>query len=144
MAIGFMTMIGLISAGLASLTMSSLKNRTTLEVIRGRQYAADGAVELAISHVRALPCSTVSDHVVDTLNGTEIRVDWVSTCAGSVKSSDGTDVAQRNVVFSACQNAVPTAPCVESNVIIRAQVNFALDTSGAVVKTFVQSWSVNR
>ena len=42
------------------------------------------------------------------------------------------------------QNTLPTAPCVESNVIIRAQVNFALDSSGAVARTFVQSWSVNR
>lgn len=99
LAIGFMTMIGLISAGLASLTMSSLKNRSTLELVRDRQYAADGAIELAISQVRVLTCSSPSGFTEDTLNGVAIRVDWVNTCAGSVKSSDGSDVPQRNVVF---------------------------------------------
>ena len=137
-------MIGLISAGLASLTMSSLKNRSSLELVRNRQYAADGAIELAISQVRVLTCSSPSGNTDDTLNGVAIRVDWVSTCAASVKSSDGSDVPQRNVVFSACAKATPAAPCVEADVIIRAQVNFAQDSSGAVTRTFVQSWSVNR
>ena len=83
-------------------------------------------------------------HRDDTLNGVAIRVDWVNTCAGSVKSSDGSDVPQRNVVFSACAKTDAAAPCVEADVIIRAQVNFAQDSSGAVTRTFVQSWSVNR
>ncbi len=141
LAIGFVMMIGLISAGLASLATSTLNNRGSLELIRNRQYAADGAIQQAISHVRGLTCSSPAGSIDDTdnLNDIAIRVDWVNAC-GVVKSSNGTDVNQRNVIFSAfCKN--PTdVKCNFADVIIRAQVNFQEDPP----KTYVQSWSVNR
>jgi hypothetical protein len=140
-------MVGAIAGGLASLATSSLNNRNTLEVLRNREYAADGAIENAISQVRALTCASASGTTTDaTMNAVTIRVDWVNAC-GAVQITDGSVVSQRNVIFAACVNtgspcsdtAVPAAP-----VIIRAQVNFQQILGGAVTKTYVQSWSVNR
>jgi hypothetical protein len=146
MAIGFVVMIGAISAGLAGLVTSSLNNRGNLELVRDRQYAADGAIEEAISQVRSglaptpAPCAS-SGSIVDMLNDVTIRVDWRHVC-GVVRGADGAIVAQRNVVFAAC---VDTATeCSDGDVIIRAQVNFEQDASSAVTATYVQSWSVNR
>jgi hypothetical protein len=147
LAIAFVVMIGAISAGLAALVTSSLNNRGSLELVRDRQYAADGAIEHAISQVRLEPgpslaaCASAPDSLVDTLNGITIRVDWLNAC-GVVRGSDGTVVAQRNVIFSACLD--PGVECPNVDVIVRAQVNFERAASGAVTNTFVQSWSVNR
>ena len=158
MAVGFVLAIGLIGGGLASLATSGLSNRTTLQVLRNRQYAADGAIEQAISAARLRTCSVielasgVDGPTLSTMNGIAIRVDWVNAC-GIVQSgergatataagSDGTVVAQRNVIFSACVSTGAT--CDPSKVIIRAQVNFEQIGSGAVTKTYVQSWSVNQ
>jgi hypothetical protein len=137
-------MISAISAALVSLATSSLDNRTTLEIVRNREYAADGAIEQAVAVVRnpasGYDCSSPGGFVVDTLNSTTIRVDWVSTCAAA-QSAEGTVVSQRNVVFTACENT--GTGCAENAVIIRAQVNFE-QAAGSVTKTYVQSWSVNR
>lgn len=147
LTIGFVVMVGAISAGLAALVTSSLNNRGTLEVVRNRQYAADGAIEEAITRVRfqggapLTACSSPDGSIVDTLNGIAVRVDWHNSC-GAVTASDGSIVAQRNVIFTSCPNI--GSVCATANVIIRAQVNFEQAGSGAVTKTFVQSWSVNR
>jgi hypothetical protein len=140
-------MVGAICGGLASLAASSLNNRTTLETLRNREYAADGAIETAISQVRLLTCaSPVGSFSDSTMNGVTIRVDWINAC-GAVQITDGSVVSQRNVIFAACldigsacsDTAVPAAP-----VIIRAQVNFQQALGAAVTKVYVQSWSVNR
>ncbi len=147
LAVGFVLMISAVAGGLASLATSSLNNRHTLELVRNREYAADGAIENAISRMRLkTTCAVETGSIRDEMNGAEIRVDWVSSC-GTVQSSDLSDVAQRNVIFSAsvctasqCSDTlIPAGP-----VIIRARVNFQEDVSGAVTKTFVQSWIVNR
>ena len=65
---------------------------------RDRQYAADVAIEQAISQVRFVggpalaACALADDSTVDTLNGIAIRVDWRNSC-GVVRGSDGTVVA---------------------------------------------------
>lgn len=147
LAIGFVVMVGAISAGLASLVTSSLNNRGTLEIVRNRQYAADGAVEEAVAQVRLqggtalTACASPGGTVVDTLNGIAIRVDWRNVCA-VVGSPRGGLVAQRNVTFTACLNT--PQPCAEVDVIIRSQVNFEQASDGPVTKTYVQTWSVNR
>lgn len=147
LAVGFVLMVGTISGGMAALATSSLNNRNTLEVLRNREYAADGAVEIAIAQVRGSTCASGAGTLVDaSMNSTSIRVDWLNAC-GVVQGTDGSVVAQRNVIFSACVNtgspcsdtAAPPAP-----VIIRAQVNFEQALTGAVTKTYIQSWSVNR
>ena len=141
LAIGFVVMVGAICAGLAALATSSMNNRATLQLVRNRQYAADGAIEQSIAQVRPLTCASPAGSIPNTLNGVAIRVDWVNAC-GVVKSSDnGTVVSQRNVIFSAyCLNPATDANCNFIDVIIRAQVNFQQSPS----TTFVQSWSVNR
>lgn len=147
LAIGFVLMVGAISAGLAGLATSSLNNRTTLVGVRNREYAADGAVQQAIAQVRAAggsplaACASATGSMVATLNSVAIRVDWKNAC-GVVRATDGTVVAQHNVIFTACDST--GAACVDSTLIIRAQVNFQQAGSGAVTKTFVQSWNVNR
>ena len=147
LAIGFVVMIGAISAGLAGLVTSSLNNRGSLELVRDRQYAADGATEEAISQVRyavgspVVACGLPGGSIVDTLNGVTIRVDWHNACE-VVAVADGTVVAQRDVVFAACVDT--GAACANVDVIVRAQVNFAQASSGPATRTNVQSWSVNR
>ena len=140
LAIGFVVMVSAIGGGLAALATSSMNNRNTLELVRNREYAADGAIENAIAQVRGQTCASPGASIVDsTLNGVAIRVDWVNACV-SVADSNGTSIQQRNVLFSAFCQTPSDATCKISDVIIRAQVNFQ-DTPA---KTFVQSWSVNR
>ena len=147
LAVGFVVMIGAIAGGLAGLATSGVNNRTTLEQVRNREYAADGAIENAISQVRLLTCASANDFIIDaSMNSISIRVDWVNAC-GAVQSTDGTVVSQRNVMFSACLNT--GSPCSDAAdppvpVIIRAQVNFQQALIGAVTKTYVQAWSVDR
>jgi hypothetical protein len=147
LAVGFVLMVGAISGGLAGLALTSLNNRNTLETLRDREYAADGAIENAISQVRTLTCASANGSTTDsTMNAVTIRVDWTNVC-GTAQLPDGSVASQRNVIFAACLNtgspcsdvAVPAVP-----VIIRAQVNFEQALGGAVTKTYVQSWSVNK
>jgi hypothetical protein len=167
LAIGFMLMVGLISAGLIGLTTSSLTNRNTLQVLRNRQYSADGAVQSAIVKVRLDTNTAVANNLASTvcsmngsivdasmpLNGGAIRVDYVNVCGviqsgnrgatAQASASDGTVVGQHNVIFSACLNT--GAACVPANVIIRAEVNFQQGQYDALVtKTYILSWSVNQ
>ncbi len=143
LAIGFVLMISAIGAGLMALTTSSLNNRGSLELVRDRQYAADGAIEKAISEARTATCASPNGVTVDTLNNVDIRVDWTNVC-GVVQSPDGTVLAQRNVLFSACVKPQPNGVCAENAIIIRAQVNFQEAVPGTVTQTYVQTWSVNQ
>jgi Na+-translocating ferredoxin:NAD+ oxidoreductase RnfG subunit len=145
MAIGFVVLIGSIAAGLSGLVTSSTNNRLTLTEVRDRQYAADGAIEEAITAVRSLDrttsgaCSASAGNRTTTINGYTVRVDWQNVC-GVVRTVTGELVAQRNVVFSACVDS--GVACPEPGVILRAQVNFQQAATGLVTRTWVQSWSV--
>ncbi|MCU1393204.1 MAG: hypothetical protein JWM34_1632 [Ilumatobacteraceae bacterium] len=147
LAIGFVLMVGAISAGLASLATSSLNNRATLEGVRNREYAADAAVQLAIGQVRGVAgsalsaCATAASSTTVTVNSVTIRVEWKNAC-GTIRVADGTIVAQHDVIFTACENT--GAACTDAALIIRAQINFQQLGTGAVTKTFVQSWNVAR
>lgn len=146
LALAFVLMIGSISAGLIGLATSGLRNRDTLEQVRNREYAADGAIERAVSAIRlqvgpALTnCALADGSLPYTVNGYPIRVDWRNDCE-VVRTAKGLVVAQRNVVLSACDDI--GAACLDAAVIIRAQVNFE-QAAGEVTGTNVQSWSVNR
>ncbi len=141
LAIGAVLMISAIGAGLIGAAVSSLQNRSSLELLRNREWAADSAIEQAITQVRSLDCSTATGSTPDTTNGVGIRVDWATDCAHGVLTSDGTMYLQRNVAFAACLDTFPA--CNSTNVIIRAQVNFE-PQAGPVTKTVVQYWTVNR
>lgn len=151
LALGFVLMVSLIVGGLVGLATSGLNNRSTLQLVRDRQYAADAGITQAIADARGRPptaCTAVPpsgrDIYLTKLNNVAIRVDWDNSCPllrGA--NSDGSDFPQRNVIFSACINPATDVKCNVADVIIRAQVNFD-PASGAVSKTYVQSWSVNR
>ena len=144
LAIGFMLVIGLIGGALTMLVTSGLGNRSTLQKLRNTQYSADGAIEQAISQVRALTCTTPSGSIRDTadtsLNGILIRVDWVTDCTGMIQGANGTFLTQRDVTFTACADR--STSCDPAKAIIRAQVNFQQQV--ALTKTYVLSWSVNQ
>lgn len=145
LAIGFVTMIGGITAGLTGMITSGLQNRITLDAVRDRQYAADAAIESTIAQVRGLDrattgaCSSSGGSTTSTLNGSTIHVDWRTACT-VVRGADGVVVSQRNAVFNACIDT--GAACATNAVLINAQVNFEQGASGSVTKTYVQSWSV--
>jgi hypothetical protein len=149
LAIGFVLAVGTISGGLAGLATSGLNNRQSLKVLRDREYAADSAIEAAISQVRATlntptTCITSSDSVV-VGGAIPIRVEWSTTCplVDLQNGATGATYPLRNVTFSACANPVSASVCDPANVIIRAVVNFE-PANGPVTKTLVQAWSVNR
>jgi hypothetical protein len=142
MAIGFVLLVGAIAAALAALIVSSTATGNTLQRVRNRQYAADTAIQQAITKVRTQERAT--DPVcgdVSTYNGVTIRVDcgYAVTVVGN---TDNQVLSQRNVIFVACADT--GSPCATDESIIRAQVNFEQKLSGEVTKTFIQSWSVNR
>lgn len=165
MTIGFMLMVGLIGGGLAGLATSGLTNRNTLELVRNRQYAADGAIEESITQVRidmnaAITTAIASGFSVQSavqticasaggstpspyvpLNTFLIRVDWVNACR-DVQSSDGSVLKQRNVIFTAYE--CTGASCDPAKVITRAQVNFQRASPTDATKTYVLAWSVNQ
>jgi hypothetical protein len=151
MVVGFILMVGMIGGGLIGLATSGLNNRSTLQLVRDRQYAADAAINQAIADARArppvTPCTAATGSTTyPKLNstGVSIRVDWDNSCANNtVKSSDGTFFPQRNIIFSAFCGDQTLPDCNFPAVIIRAQVNFE-PASGATTKTYVQSWSVTR
>jgi hypothetical protein len=140
LAIGFVVMIGAICAGLAALVTSSLGNRVSLEALRDRQYAAESAVEEAITSIRLTDRTTPPVcGFTSALNGVAVRVDCAD--AYGVVADPGNDVlGQRNVIFWACVDT--GAPCATERALVRAVVNFEQRYAGAVTMTYVQSWSV--
>ena len=150
MVVGFILMVGMIAGGLIGLATTGLNNRTTLQLVRDRQYAADAAINQAIADARGrppvTPCTAATGSTTyPKLNstGVSIRVDWDNSCLNSIQSSNGTSYPQRNIVFSAFCGDQTLSNCNFAGVIIRAQVNFE-PAAGATSKTSVQSWSVTR
>jgi hypothetical protein len=151
LAIGFVIMVGAISAGLLAFITTSLGHRPQLDTLRDRQYAADGAVELSIAEVRQLAepgpalaaCAPGAGFYDWTVNDVHIRVDCSNAFNTTV--NEGLILEQRNVIFTACEYSAGTA-CSDANgnVIVRAQINFERTSAGVVTATYVQSWSVNR
>ena len=146
LALGVMLMVGAISAGLLSFITTSVMARPQLDTLRNREYAADGAVEVAIARVRNIggegPTKVLCggpDNI--TLNGVAIRVD----CA-DVPTPTRLGWDQRNVIFTACPDT--GVACTDPSItpIIRAQVNYEVPPTSPVVvsRTYVQAWSVNR
>ena len=139
-AIGFVVMIGVITGGLAALMTTNVTDRMALSRLRDRQYAAEAAVNQEIVTVRQLPrTSAASCGTVSSLNSVSIRVDCAQGLT-AVAGSDGTVLAQRNVVFSACVNT--GSACTANAVLVRATVNFEQQYANGVTRTAVLSWSV--
>ncbi len=154
MVLGFIVFMSAITGGLLSYLSTTIKHRVPLDAIRAREYAADGAIEDAITRVRSLaqprtaPCGSgpgnVSGHYQLTLNGTTIRVNCAR--ANTFVIVGANPLEQTNIVFTACEEN--GFDCTDSTAIIRAQVNYEMpvvQTGPAVVnRTYIQSWSVHR
>lgn len=145
LAIVFMVVVGAISAAVLATTASGLQDRVALDQARNREYAADGAIEIAITRVRnnGVTCSPGDSPVTLEQPPVTIHVDCTSS-PSFIVLPDNTIATQNNVVFTACvySGTGNGDPCTAANAIINAQVNF--QGAGAPRKTFVQSWSVNR
>jgi hypothetical protein len=146
LAIGFVIVIGAVSASLFTTLNSGSNGRVILDRARDRQYAADGGIQYAIAQVRALPAPTTFSGPGFTacgpysysLNNTSINV----VCEPNATSSIG-GFLQRDVVFTAY---CVSSGCDSSKPVIRAQVNYeaaGAGTSYQVTHTYIQSWSVN-
>ena len=146
LALSFMVLIGLVTSALLSSLITSVSDRTVLDSVRNRQYAADAAVEQDIARVRGLggdgaalvDCSGAHTYGPANLNGFTIRVECtpVPVAVGAF--------LQRNVVFTSCVNT--NVACTTSNTIVRAQVNYEATgvSNPAITKTSIQSWTVSR
>ena len=155
LVIGFMVMVGLVSAGLSAQLASSSKTRVALDQARNRQYTADAAILAYIPQVRSnmesnqalTPCSGTHNHITQSpgLNNVPIQVD----CDYSGPSLTFSGFPQRVVRFTACPPQSGGAACPSSAAIIQAQVNYASLPTDAynasditVTKTFIQTWNV--
>ena len=150
LALAVMLAMSGIIGGLVTFVTTSDRVAVNLTLKRNRQYAADGAVEQAIRAVQTdttmngllgTTCPFASGHFnpAAPINGVSIRVD----CAGAaVPVLDGLNrvVLERNVVFLACVDM--NVACTDATAILRAKVNFPTNAAGALIGSFVQSWSV--
>ena len=154
LAILFVVLVGGIMAASFSLVNSGIHNRISLDSARNREYAADAAIEYAITQVRACrrpgPASWLRHGIPgypyqypfapDTNTLVNMRVNCTN-----VPTLTFSGFQQQNVIFTACIES--GADCTDSTTIIRAQVNFQAERSGtnvSVSRTWVQSWSVNQ
>jgi hypothetical protein len=157
LAIAFMLVAGAIGAGVTTAVSSGVNDSSSLAVTRDREYAAEGAIDYAIVHVRATvpassigltPCgpfrkSNVSDLGSMPLRGSQ-TVDMRVDCAPAPELTADLS-ARNNVILSACVDT--GTRCDPAKVLIRAQINFQVSGStpetSKVDRTFVQTWSVN-
>ena len=147
LAIAFLVCIAAITGALLPAVTSGLKDRTILDTVRNRQYAADAGVEDSVALVRSRiqggsaqnPCGTALPNV--TLNAVTVQV-VCSYLPGLTLSG----YLQRNITFSACLIGLS---CSAANSIVQAQVNYQSTatfaaSSATITRTWVQSWSVNQ
>jgi Tfp pilus assembly protein PilX len=157
LAIAFMVVIAAVSGAVLSMLTSGLSSRVALDDARDREYAADGAIQAAISQtyvaangsghvIPGQPCLAIPDHTINN-DGHDVTI---HTDCASAPAVTRDLIRQLNAVFTTCEaNKVPSTPplvCPASSVIIRAQVNFQATGAGAdlhVQRTWVQAWSVN-
>jgi type II secretory pathway pseudopilin PulG len=145
-----LVVIGGLSASLMASLTTGFKGRAALDQVRNREYAADGAVEYAVTQVRQLASPGAGNAAcgptlasgatgyIHTLNGISIEVD----CTNRHDITTAL-LLERDVAFTACLNTGHS--CTNSSSIINASVNFttASAASSTVTRTYVQSWSVN-
>jgi hypothetical protein len=142
LAIVFMVVVGAISAAVLSATASGLQDRVALDTARDREYAADGAIEIAVTRVRNNGGTCAGGDPDVTINSVAIHVNCIASPA-VVVGPTGELLSQNDIVFTACKTSdVVSGACPTATAIINAQVNF--QGTSAPLKTFVQSWSVNR
>ena len=161
LVLGFMLMVGGISAAVAAYITSAINGGTVLTAVRDRQYDADSAIQYSITQVRnkvgtpqvpspgpgLVLCGSGNSSTYTGYagpNGNTIRVN-----CQNLPTLTATGLAQRNVVFQACLDTGIACSDTNNNVIIRAQVNFESPVNETtqpadITHTYVQSWSINQ
>jgi hypothetical protein len=148
LAIVFMVVAGAIGAFLTSTVTSGINDSSVLATARNREYAADGAIEEAITLTRTNGGVCPATIPPWTLDGFTIRVDCNNSPAVAVATDplgNVSVVAQHDVVFSACDNASgEVCSDANQNVVIRARINYSFTgIPPKLTTTYVQAWSVN-
>jgi len=147
-AIVFMVVAGAIGAFMTSTVTSGINDSTVLSTVRNRRYAAEGAIEEAITLARTNDGICPATIPPWPLDGFTIRVDCNNSPAVAVATDplgNVSVVAQHDVVFSACDNKSGLA-CSDANqnVVIRARINFSFTgIPPRLTTTYVQAWSVD-
>lgn len=150
LALGFMTLFGVICAGLLNFAFTNLRSSISLRDVRGVQFAADGAVDTAINRARfdttaGFPIQNATGCLpTTTFNNQSLYVDCSASVSGSVST----------VTLLACRSSV-SSPCPASSAVLRAQV--AIDrsplpgcpvnpiaTSPQCTPITVKAWSVSK
>lgn len=155
LAIVFTVVVGGICGAIIGTVNSGVKDRSVLDSVRDRQYAADAGIERSVTAVRisASPPATLANcggpwnynlASFNEINKVPIHVDCIPVPAVTIGG-----FVQHNDMFTACVgvegNGVVTCGSSGHPTVIRAQVNFQTIGSGAnfvVKRTWVQSWSV--
>jgi hypothetical protein len=152
--LGLVVVVSMIMAGLFGFMTTTVRGRVPLDTARNREYAADAAVEYGIARVRSAidgngAVCALAPYQHNVTNSAGVTLDPSlamhvdCTDASGFASAGGFNVLQKNATFAACPDT--GAVCNDATVIVRAQVNFQKPLgSPIVVRTFVQSWSVNQ
>jgi Tfp pilus assembly protein PilX len=152
LAIAFMVVLGLIGAAMLSSVTSGLNSGAALDQARTGEYAADSAIQYAITQVRLLadpgpaltPCGPAPHPTYYSYTSADSPPVHIRVNCSNLLQVTRSGFQQRNVVFNACVES--GSDCTDTLSIIRAQVNFQTVGTGAslqVTRTWVQSWSVN-
>jgi hypothetical protein len=142
LAIAFLVITASIGAAVIASVTSGVSDRSILDQVRNRQYAADGAIENDVAWIRTNGGTCSGHQATHSLNSLTIHVDCVASPAVIV-GPGGELLSQNNIVFTACLDAdVVSGSCPTDKTIINAQVNF--QGTSSPLTTFVQSWSVNK
>jgi len=139
LALIFLTACALIVTGLLNFASTGSGATTTTRTVRGSDYDADAAMQVAIATIRV---GATQGYVANCLPGglvpsltlnnpsRPVRVDCFPFAAAS---------SQRNVVLSVCPSSV-AAPCPDAGALVRADVIF-YDTPSFGRTMSIQSWS---
>ena len=130
LVLGFMTLIGVVAAVLVNYSTTGLRSTINVQNLRAREYAADGAVEVAINKVRRTASSSnASGCVVATVNSLAMRVD----CADSA----GTGV---DVTFTSCPDTGVACTAASQTLVAKVKYHRSVSPAGMTVT----SWSAYR
>jgi len=145
LALGFITLFGIVGAGLLNFATTNLRASTNLRDLRAALFAADGAVEAAINRVRFDSAAENGNCLAETvINSQKIRVDCTRTVLNSVST----------VTLVACRSNAGV--CTSAPTVLEAKVT--IDRSGGIVgcpvtptrsnpecvPVAIKTWSVKR
>jgi hypothetical protein len=144
LAIAFVVTIGAVLAGLTALVTSGVGDRRSIERLRDRDYAAEGAIELAIAELRNTPpaahtCAAAEPSSTTSINGITIRVERDVRCSVA-RGDDGIPVALRRLVLSSCVDH--GVACTSTETVVRAEVDLVSGADATTTEPIVRSWVV--